>query len=277
MRFRFPLAVTIVVLAGCSADRAVNPSFPLSVNDAEAALTEMEDRPVPLTRPLVVAGGFIDPGLVAPALAGRLEAATADDAPIITVSFFGASTFDACRDRLIAAVEEAWPSDSPDRTIEVDVVGFSMGGLVARYAARPREDGTQLVIRRLFTISTPHRGATMAAWPTLDDRAGDMRSGSAFLLRLDQAAVTYELLAYTRLDDAIVGEANAAPPGRWAWWVPSRSLEGSHIDAWRDPRILADISRRLRGEPAFATDPPAPLPGGPDVANEVSPRRHSEG
>jgi len=255
------IVVATLMLAGCSAGQPVNPSFPLTVSEARTALEEMDRLPIAPARPVVVAGGIIDPGFIAPALARRLQQATADDAPIISVSFFGANSFDACRDRLIAEVERAWPSDGGSQTIEVDVVGCSMGGLVARHAARPRDHGRCLAVRRLFTIATPHRGASLAGLPTFDQRAVDMRAGSPFLAGLEAEAATYELFAYTRLDDAIVGEENAAPPGRWAWWVPNQMFEGGHLDAWRDPRILADLCRRLRGEPTYATEAPAPVPG----------------
>ena len=38
-------------------------------------------------------------------------------------------------------------------------------------------------------------------------------------------------------------------------------LAASHLAAFQDNRILADIGRRLRGETPYATEPRAPLPG----------------
>jgi hypothetical protein len=37
-------------------------------------------------------------------------------------------------------------------------------------------------------------------------------------------------------------------------------LQSAHIDVQSDPRIIADIARRLADEAAFATWPPAPQP-----------------
>ncbi len=54
---------------------------------------------------------------------------------------------------------------------------------------------------------------------------------------------------------------NAAPDGQTPWWLPARAWSRSHTDAYRDPRIIADIARRLRGEEAYATEPVEPLPG----------------
>jgi hypothetical protein len=268
---RTALLLLAALLVGCSADRPLNPSFPLRLEDARQAMRQMRADPRSLQRPVVVLGGIHDPGFAAPAVAGKLRRATEADAPIIHVSFFGAGTFDACRDRVVEAVENEWPSPADDETIEVDVVGVSMGGLVARHAARPRNDGgKRLAVQRLFTIATPHRGASLAGLPTLDDRVKDMRAGSAFLSALDAAPAggDLELYCYARLGDAIVGEENTAPPGRRAWWVANIPLAPSHLTAAHDPRILADIARRLRGEGPFTIDPPASLPGDEAEAGE---------
>ena len=98
--------------------------------------------------------------------------------------------------------------------------------------------------------------------PTWDKRKIDMRPGSDFLAALDadRAPGDYELLAYTRLGDLIVGAENAAPPGEEAWWVANPPLSFAHLGAANDPRILADIARRLRGEEPISTSPPSPLP-----------------
>ena len=259
------LCACILFCVGCSADKPLNPSFALGYNDAKVVLNEMKRAPKPLERPLVVAAGIHDPGLIAPSLVRKLRDLTSDADRVLSVSFFGLSllTFDACRDHLVDAIDQAFPSDDPEMTTEVDVIGYSMGGLVARLAATKNASGKQLRIKRLFTISTPHRGAKLAKLPTLDDRTIDMRAGSAFLADLDSQLpnAEYELLTYTRLGDMIVGAENAGAPGASAWWVANPPFSPAHLAASTDPRILADIARRLRNEEPFATNPPAPLPG----------------
>ncbi len=259
------LCACLLFCGGCSADEPLNPSFALVYNDAKAVLHEMQLEPEPLQRPLIVAAGIHDPGLIAPSLVRKLRNITSDDDRILSVSFFGLSllTFDACREHLVDAVEQAFPSDDPANTIEVDVIGYSMGGLVARLAATENASGKRLRIKRLFTISTPHRGAKLAGLPTLDERTIDMRAGSAFLAGLDSQLqdAEYELLTYTRLGDMIVGAENASAPGASPWWVANPPFSAAHLSASTDPRILADIARRLRNEEPFATNPPAPLPG----------------
>jgi pimeloyl-ACP methyl ester carboxylesterase len=256
------LLTLVAVLAGCAGSE-VNPSFPVSLDDARVLLREMDEQEKPLERPVVVLGGIHDPGFAAPSFRRRLLQATDDNAQAIAVSFLTTFDFEACRRRVIKAVDDRWPTDDPGQTIEVDVVAISMGGLIARYAARERTDGERrLNIRRLFTIATPHRGAALAELPSLDERVLDMRAGSAFLTMLNRltAGDEPELVSYVRLDDAIVGELNATPPRGELWWVPNAPMSLSHMAAGSDPRILADIARRLRGEPPLTRSPAAILP-----------------
>ncbi len=255
-------APVCAVLAGCATQQ--NPSFPITTAEAKAALREMRSDPKPLERPVIIAAGLFDAGMDVDQIAGTLRRVTGDNDMVVTATFMSLTTgtFDGCRDHLIEKVERAWGTTETGETIEVDVIGFSMGGLVARHASRPRTDGgTRLAIRRLFTISTPHRGARMAGMPTFDDRTIDMRSGSEFLAELDAALpdADYTMYNYTRLGDWIVGVENAAPPGQTAWWVPTPPASFSHLGAATDPRIMADIARRLRGDPPLTTEPPTPL------------------
>lgn len=250
------------LVAGC-ATAPTNPSFDLSATDARKALREMRESPRSLERPLVVLDG-IGPPLASWLLADRLKRAVGDDR-VVGVTFVFAGSFDECRRRVIEAVERRFPSSDPDYTREVDVVAVSMGGVVARYAAVPpvRCSGKRLNIARLFTISSPHRGADMAALPALLGRLQlDMREDSRFLRRLQRREVQgtkYELVPYARLGDRVVGERNAAPVGHTPLWLPNLPLEAAHLLCYTDPRIIADIARRLRREEPFADPRPEPL------------------
>ncbi len=278
LRDRLLTLACAALLTGCAAP-PINPSFPITLDDAKADLRRMEDQPVRLERPVVVIGGFADPLGLAPDRLGRtLRRLTGDDR-VLSVSMGGVVTFDGARHKTLASVQEAFPTNDPHETVEVDVVGFSMGGLVARSAAvDPAEGGPsadalpRLRIARLFTIATPHRGAAVARLP-LGPLVRDMSPGSAFLAALDDADASqptprasgpgprgFATYHYVRLDDHIVGEANAAPPGQTPWWVHDPALQMSHGHAYKDPRIVADIARRLRGETPFTRQPPAPFP-----------------
>jgi pimeloyl-ACP methyl ester carboxylesterase len=247
-----PIFTAVVLLVGCACDQSMNPELPITTVQAGEMLREMGREQRPLDRPVVVATGLYDPGFVSSHIRSVIKRATGDDR-VIGVSFFWCFDFESARKRLVEHVERAWPSDNANETVEVDVIGYSMGGLVAR-AAAARGDEQRLRIRRLFTIATPHRGADMAPLAFFDRRAIDMRIGSKFLSGLDAELehVEYEIHAYGRTRDRIVGLQNSAPTGRPLWWVPNRVCQPSHMLAGHDSRILADIARRLRGEEAVA-------------------------
>jgi hypothetical protein len=262
-------AAFILSIAGCVADEPLNPSFPLRLEEAKVALEEMAAAPVELKRPVIVVGGYLDPGFATPRVRETVRRIGGGDR-VISVHFLFQGDFDGCRDHLLSSIEEAFPSGDPNWTMEVDIIGGSMGGIVSRYAAMPlteeeaaaRPVRKRLRIARLFTTSTPHLGAKMADIPTLDPLAINMRCGSAFLARLDAELphAAYQLIPYVRLGDMVVGPENAAPAGRTAWWVANQPLQFAHLACMRDQRFLADISRRLRGETPYTSEPPAALP-----------------
>ena len=250
--------VGLSTLVGCVS--APNPSFPVSTREAKHDLKRMSDNPEPLERPLVILAGWGDPGVADKYVQKRLSPVFDDDR-IIRISFGGAGTFDECRDRVITAIDEAFPSDDPAWTIEVDVVANSMGGLIARYASDP--DGGERTVRiaRLYTISTPFLGADMARIGGLQILR-DMKPGSDFIQTLNSPdkPFDYEVIPYVRLGDQWIGEDNAAPPGMNPYWVSGQFMSPSHLFAYKDARILADIARRLREETPFTTPPATPLP-----------------
>lgn len=263
------LAIVLLFAAmlgvGCAGPR-VNPSFPLSLKRAETELRRMHSDPKALPRPVVVLGGWGDLlGLPPAYLAEQLRLATGDDR-VISIGFGGCDSFDECGQRVIQRVQEAFPTDGHDWTDEVDVVGYSMGGLVARYTAAPlpgdAEPSRRLRVVRLFTISTPHRGAKIAKFAASGSLGQDMRAGSDFLQHLDKhlPAADYPIVPYVRLGDAVVGATNAAPHDQASWWLPRQPFSRSHNDAYRDPRLIAEIARRLRHETPYTTDPAAPVP-----------------
>ncbi|HSI32701.1 MAG TPA: hypothetical protein VK986_03845, partial [Tepidisphaeraceae bacterium] len=232
---------------------------------ADRALDDMAAHPKPLARPLLIIGGFLDPNLSPPYFKSRITHLTGDANQFITVSPGFCNSFAECRQMTIDAVDRAFPSADPSFTTEVDVIGASLGGLVARHAAAPSSDPTRprrLKIARLFTLASPHAGAVLADRAAVTEFHKAMRPGSPFLMSLaaHDATATYELFAYTRLEDEIVGERNAAPPGQTPYWLGTPPLQLSHVGTMMDPRILADIARRLRGEPGFTVAPPAPFP-----------------
>jgi pimeloyl-ACP methyl ester carboxylesterase len=260
----FLLAALAVGLASGCAATTPNPSFAVTVDQASQAIQTMQRNARPLPRPVVVVGGFMDPNVTTPFFARFFES-IAGDTPVISVSIGTCGSFDECRARVIEAVDRACPSDDPQWTAEVDVVGLSLGGLTARYAAAPSRDPNKprrLKIARLFTISSPHTGAALADRIALTDFHRDMRAGSPFLHYVAEhdREANYELYTYVHLDDDIVGEQYAAPAGTNPWWLPNPPGLSAHLQAMMDERILADIARRLRGEAPFTQTPACPIP-----------------
>jgi len=255
--------VAVVLVTGCaSKGPSANPSFPISLDDARTTLLTIESNPKPLDRPLVILNGFLDPG-IGGAMVSSIVRHHVSDTRIITVAYPLNFSFEECRKKVIEAVDRAYPSADATQTTQVDVIGLSMGGLLARYCAAPGADHKRLNVCRLFTVSAPHQGAVRAvALPPLLQMQLDMRPNSPFLHHLEQSEeeAHYEIIPYVRLEDDIIGPKYAAPKGSDPWWVPNQPLHHAHIGAATDPRIMADILRRLRDEKPLTKNPPAPLP-----------------
>jgi len=251
--------VTLLSLA-CAA-QPINPSFPITQEQATRDMKRMAASPESLLRPLVIIGGFGDVGVVTCCVGGRFNSLVTDHR-IVTVALGDCFSMEGCRKKVIDAVEAKYPSVDPATTTEVDVIGMSMGGVVARYASLPpSESGRRLRIARLFTISSPLRGSNQADWcPAVHPLISPLRHGSTLLAKINSVEPEYPVFSYVRLGDIAVGASNASEPGQGVWWLPSPALESAHNGAMFDLRILADVARRLRGEPGWASSPPAPLP-----------------
>jgi hypothetical protein len=259
-------AICLPLLLAACATHPDNPSFAVTVEAADAAIKQMRADPKPLERPLLIIGGFWDPNFSPPLFRNHFKKSAGDDHMMVTVSIGFCGSFAECRRKVIEAIESKFPSSDPNWTSEVDVIGASLGGLTARYAAAPSEDPNaprRLKIKRLFSIASPHSGATLAKLFALTAFHRDMRPESPFLKKLAEHDhdARYEIYPYVWLGDGIVGPQYAAPPGMNPLWLPALPLHPTHGGAMIDSRILADIGRRLRGEEGFAKIPGAPLPG----------------
>ncbi|MEM9082445.1 MAG: hypothetical protein AAGB34_02530 [Planctomycetota bacterium] len=257
--------ISLVQLAACvGVNIGPNPGFSIEVEEAAAILDQMEEQPVVFERPVLVLGGFGDPGYFAADVAKALGRVCADPDLVTSKTYFFAGTMDDARDAVLdqAITLHADGDEGRLSEMEFDVVGISMGGLIARYAAIEDGEGRRLNIRRLFTIATPHKGAMLADAPTFDQKVIAMRPGSPFLQLLDAELPKreYELICYVRMGDGVVGPVNAAPDGINLHWVPNLPLQRAHLQAQKDPRILTDIARRLRGEtPLVQSVTPLPV------------------
>jgi triacylglycerol lipase len=124
----------------------------------------------------------------------------------------------------------------------IDLVGFSMGGLVSRVYIQ-RLGGIHRV-RKFISIGTPHRG-TWTAYLRNNPGARDMRWGSAFLVDLNRDIAMLGALSFTSIWtplDLMVLPANSSfvPVGR-SVRVPSLA----HPFLVRDRRVLKLVLRIL--------------------------------
>lgn len=267
---------------------AANAAYPHSqaqINARYAALCKAPTPPSLLTRPIVLLGGYHAPALQITSLRSRLMRLIGlPKSSFVIASFFAGTEMDRIIDSAAEQVERGiaewrerheqkqkhehehehehakatsgWSFDG-SALRGVDVVGISMGGLVAR-ALAVAPFGTQqrrLVIhpRRIFTLGTPHRGARRASAISPDDAARSMRTGSAFLQHLDAALPTapYELICLAKLRDRIVGATNTAPTGHGVIWSPGNLLF-SHMCLSQDRRLLVELAAKLRGDSGLA-------------------------
>lgn len=254
---------------GCSVNRDIeNPAFSISMRDAQADLDRMRANPVPLERPVIVLAGYRSWPMLVQGVCYRLFPVTSGELDdFLPVSYMFRSDIEEIAGLVTESVEKRWPSDSSDETIEVDVIGVSMGGLVARTASLPlgelfSEDeprSKRLKIGTLYTMGTPHMGAVLAETIAPDRAARFMKPGSAFMEHLNSkmSAHDFEIVPYAHLNDTWVGATNAAPPGQEPIWTGGTHLM-SHFSITTDDRIMADLARRLRGEQPFGTASPAP-------------------
>lgn len=124
-----------------------------------------------------------------------------------------------------------------------DLVGFSMGGLVARYYVQ-RLGGLERV-RRFVTLSTPHNG-TWVAHLLRHPGVRQMRPGSAFLRDLDRDAERLAGLKFTSFwtpcDAIILPPRSSEVPGarNVKMWVAMHPLM-----IW-EPRCLRAVAAALR-------------------------------
>ncbi|HVW31261.1 MAG TPA: alpha/beta fold hydrolase [Acidimicrobiia bacterium] len=165
-----------------------------------------------------------------------------------------------------ALARAGYPAAGP-----IDVVGYSMGGLVARYLIE--RAGWAPRVRTLVMLGTPNHG-TIAAWvPSTvggfgrwNATGGDMRPGSAFLRSMGTAEPPGERYV-------AIGGAPTWLPARYDGLVPSDSpflsgdehyLVPAHHGALpRDPQALAIVAEALGHEPAAPPPESGANLGGP--------------
>ena len=238
-----------------------NPDFPTDEPSLNEASSRLHAAPQGLERPLLVIGGYRSPQVLIAPIASRLRSLLKPQP-----SQFLAVTVPLATSIAGAARTVSLALTAAGRQHETfDVIGFSMGGLVARAMAAGMIPGIEpLRIARLFTLATPHRGAVVAKVVAPDSAAIDMTPGSPFLRSLDDALPqrTYDLHCYSYLRDWWVGTHNTAPEGFGLHWVDPAGLASrmlAHFTICRSRPVALDVALKLKGLKTLsvrATEPP---------------------
>jgi len=122
------------------------------------------------------------------------------------------------------------------------IVGFSMGGLIARYYLQ--ELGGAARCERLFTISTPHHG-TWSSWGYPGKGARQMQPGSAFLKRLEASEDclgAMPVVSYRSTFDPVI-----LPPHSPVWKRAENREFSGYVHLWitRNDSLIEDLEKRL--------------------------------
>lgn len=128
----------------------------------------------------------------------------------------------------------------------INLVGYSMGGLVIREALRGTED---LPVRRAAFLHCPHRGS-LAAHTLRLPACREMRPGSAFLKRLNESPWSIPALATWCAWDAVI------LPGHSGRWDRATTLIKSHVPAHAWPVISPGLHRAVIDFLAADSSPP---------------------
>ncbi len=145
----------------------------------------------PAHRPVFLVHGFKDTGRKMQRLAAFLRRQGRVAHAVTLQPSWGEAGIDELAEKLSAMIEAEAGPDAP-----IDLVGFSMGGLIGRYYVQ-RLGGVERV-KCLCTIASPHRGTRNAFW--LGRPAClQMRPGSAFLRELNADLSALERVRFLSL------------------------------------------------------------------------------
>jgi hypothetical protein len=190
-------------------------------------------------RPVVLLHGYAQGRSSYAVLAERLRRAGLG--PIVGFEYWTMAPVERSAARLARLVARVRADTGAAR---VDVVGHSMGGIVAR--AYVAWHGGGEAVRNLVTIGSPHRG-TRAARFGVGSPAVELDRGSALLRRLGEARLAEAvrvLCLWSRADGLVSSPDDAGWPG--ADEVVYDDL--GHMALLASPRVAREIVVRLRRE-----------------------------
>ncbi len=157
---------------------------------------------------MVLVHGYRDDATVFRSMVGYLRRAGLRPYPITLRPSDGQVPLEVLAHQLRCRVEQALGSE-----VSLDLVAFSMGGLVSRYYLQ-HLGGLHRVVH-FVTLGTPHRG-TWWAYGSRRPAVVQMRPGSPFLQELDRGRTCLEGIHFTNiwtpLDLMIVPARNSRMP-----------------------------------------------------------------
>ena len=246
----------VVDLAGFAlsplAQTCTNPGVNITRAEAKRDLERMKRDRRDLQRPVVLLNGYHAWAGVICSPRDLLRDCTSRKADDFLAISYGLHTdFDRLRETVLKKVRERFGESQP-----LDVVGYSMGGILGRVCASG-DDGMR--IERLFTLASPHRGAKLAdritidSAGTLDHHAGRSADSESHPQSTAAKSGPSFIRCYTQTNDPVVGATRASPPGVHPVWVGGTKLL-SHFSTLHNPVLLADLARHLRGEAPLLPD-----------------------
>ncbi len=190
--------------------------------------------------PLVLVHGMLDTSAVFNSLqrelAGRREPILIPDLPLR----LGRTSIQAAAELLGRSIEAGFGREQP-----LDLLGFSMGGVIARYWIQLL--GGHRRTRRFLSVGSPQQGTlTAQPWPGwLFNGIGDLKRGSALLERLngdlDRLSRIECLSFYSPLDLVVL-------PG-WRAVLPVGAIRmlpvATHPQLLRDPAAIKPLVKEL--------------------------------
>lgn len=181
--------------------------------------------------PVVLVHGYLDTAVKLQKMASFLRAA---GWTVFTPTLSPSNG--AVRLEELAAQLETYIEARVAKSQEVDLVGFSMGGLICRYYAQ-RLGGMQRT-RKLITIASPHHG-TLTGYASGRPGCRQMRPGSAFLADLNKDAASLGKLDFTTIWtplDLMIVPATSSRLGigkEVVLWLPAHPLMVLSSVGWR--------------------------------------------
>jgi triacylglycerol lipase len=155
--------------------------------------------------PILLVHGIEDTGLVFSKMSMHLQQCGWNVYAIDLVPNNGDVGLDALAQQVADYISENFPQDQM-----LDIVGFSMGGIVSRYYVQ-RLGGIKRV-QRFITISSPHHG-TIAAYASKRPGCVQMRPDSLFIKDLNSDALMLKDINFTSIwtpYDLIILPANSS-------------------------------------------------------------------